>query len=123
MSFLPAIKIPNRPLSTGHSTGVQISKKLVESAREETSIVLAQLDTTPNGLSQEVVEARLEQYGPNEVAREKPRTWLMRLWDNIKNPLVILLIILGAISFLTGDMRATIVILTMVILGIVLRYV
>lgn len=123
MSFLPAIKIPIRPLSTGHSTGVQISKKLVESALDETSIVFAQLDTTSNGLSQEAVEARLEQYGPNEVAREKRRTWLMRLWENIKNPLVILLIILGAISYLTGDMRATIVILTMVILGIVLRYV
>ncbi len=123
MSFLPAVKIPIRPLSSGHSTGVQISKKLVESARTEINSVLTQFDTTPNGLSQGVIEARLEKYGPNEVAREKRRTWRMRLWDNIKNPLVILLFILGVISFLTGDMRATIVILTMVILGIVLRYV
>jgi Mg2+-importing ATPase len=123
VSFLPAIKIPIRPLGSGHLNGVQISKKLVESARDEASIVLTQLNTTSNGLSQDAVASRLELYGPNEVAREKRRTWLMRLWDNIKNPLVILLIILGVISFLTGDMRATIVILTMVILGIVLRYV
>jgi Mg2+-importing ATPase len=123
MSFLPAVKIPTRPLGQGHTTGVQISKKLVESARTDIDSVLAQFDTTANGLSQPTIEARLEQYGPNEVAREKRRTWLMRLWDNIKNPLVILLILLGVISFLTGDMRATIVILTMVILGIILRYV
>jgi P-type Mg2+ transporter len=123
MSFLPAIKIPIRPLGSGRTNEVQISKKLVDSARTEITIVLEQLNTTHNGLSQAEVEARLEQYGPNEVAREKRRTWLMRLWDNIKNPLVILLVILGAISYLTGDMRATIVILTMVILGIVLRYV
>src|SRR5450759_548848 len=123
MSFLPAVKIPTRPLDQGHTTGVQISKKLVESARTDIDSVLAQFDTTANGLSQPTIEARLEQYGPNEVAREKRRTWLMRLWDNIKNPLVILLILLGVISFLTGDMRATIVILTMVILGIILRYV
>jgi len=123
MSFLPAIKIPIRPLGSGHSSEVQISKNLVESARTEINSVLAQLDTTSNGLSGDSIEARLEKYGLNEVAREKRRTWLMRLWDNIKNPLVILLIILGVISFITGDMRATIVILTMVILGIVLRYV
>jgi P-type Mg2+ transporter len=123
MSFLPAIKIPIRPLGAGRTNEVQISKKLVESARTEITTVLEQLNTTPNGLSQAEVERRLEQYGQNEVAREKRRTWLMRLWDNIKNPLVILLAILGAISYLTGDMRATIVILTMVILGIVLRYV
>ncbi len=123
MSFLPAIKIPIRPLGQGRSTGVQIPKKLVESARTDVNSILAQLDTTTNGLSQDVIAARLVQYGPNEVAREKRRTWLMRLWDNIKNPLVILLVLLGVISFLTGDIRATIVILTMVILGIILRYV
>jgi Mg2+-importing ATPase len=123
MSFLPAVKLPIRPSGPGRTNNVQISKKLVESARTEIATVLIQLNTTPKGLSLAEVEARLEQYGPNEVAREKRRTWLIRLWDNIKNPLVILLILLGAISYLTGDMRATIVILTMVILGIVLRYV
>jgi len=123
MSFLPTIKIPIRPLGAGRTSGVQISKKLVDSARLEITTVLEQLNTTSNGLSQAEVERRLEQFGPNDIAREKRRTWLMRLWDNIKNPLVILLVILGAISYLTGDMRATIVILTMVILGIVLRYV
>jgi Mg2+-importing ATPase len=122
VSFLPVIKIPIRPLGTNRTSGVGISKKLVESARAEVTTVLEQLNTSPNGLSQAEVERRLQQYGPNEVAREKRRTWLMRLWDNIKNPLVILLVILGGISFATGDMRATIVILTMVILGIVLRY-
>jgi Mg2+-importing ATPase len=102
---------------------VQISPLLADSAHTDIPGLLAQLKTLQNGLSQIEAEARLEEVGPNEVAREKPRSWLMRLWDNIKNPLVILLIILGAISYLTGDMRATIVILTMVILGIVLRYV
>jgi Mg2+-importing ATPase len=95
----------------------------VESARSEIITVLANLNTTESGLSMTEVNARLEQYGPNDVAREKRRTWFMRLWDNIKNPLVILLVILGLISYLTGDLRATTVILTMVILGIVLRYV
>ena len=42
--------------------------------------------------------------------------------SNIKNPLVILLLALGVLSFLTGDLRATVVIFVMVVLGVVLRF-
>ncbi|MFB6457819.1 magnesium-translocating P-type ATPase [Chitinophaga sp. Hz27] len=75
------------------------------------------------GLSSEEAAQRLDQYGFNEVAKEKPISPFLRLWRNLKNPLVILLSILGVISLLTGDLRAAIVIFFMVILGIVLRYV
>ena len=123
MSFLPPVKLPIRLFGTSPANEVRISETLVDSARAEPSSVLQQLETTLQGLTQAEVERRLEKYGPNEIAREKRRTWLARLWDNIKNPLVLLLVALGVISYLTGDMRATIVILTMVILGTVLRYV
>ena len=103
--------------------GIQISKTLVESARLDAAAVLEKLNTTPNGLSAEEVEVRLERYGLNEVAKEKRQTWLMRLYENVKNPLVILLSVLGLVSYLTGDLRATVVIFIMVLLGIVLRYV
>ena len=123
MSLLPSIKIPVRSHDIGRTIGVQIPKKLVESARTDISKVLGELNSGPTGLSTIEVDKRLEKFGANEVAREKRRNWFIRLWDNIKNPLVILLILLGVISFITGDLRATIVILTMVVLGIVLRYV
>jgi Mg2+-importing ATPase len=43
--------------------------------------------------------------------------------SNVKNPLVLLLVALGVLSCLTGDLRATVVIFVMVILGVVLRFV
>ena len=46
----------------------------------------------------------------------------MRLWDNVKNPLVILLTVLGIVTYITGDIPGTVVIFIMVLLGIVLRY-
>src|SRR5512143_988649 len=46
----------------------------------------------------------------------------MRLLDNVKNPLVILLVALGVLSYVTGDVRATVVIFVMVLLGVVLRF-
>ena len=89
----------------------------MDAARADAATALTQLNTTSNGLSPQEVETRLEEYGPNVVAKEKRQTWLMRLWDNVKNPLVILLIVLGIISFLTGDLRATVIIFLMVSVG------
>ena len=77
----------------------------------------------PEGLMQEEAERRLGIYGYNQVARERPLSAIRRLFQNLKNPLVILLTILGIVSYLTGDIRATLVIFVMVILGIVLRYI
>ncbi|MFA5915835.1 MAG: magnesium-translocating P-type ATPase, partial [Burkholderiales bacterium] len=57
------------------------------------------------------------------IAREKPRSALMHLLGNVKDPLVLLLLALGVLSFLTGDLRATVIIFVMVVLGVVLRFV
>ncbi len=99
-----------------------VSHHLLELARKESDAVLKELDTRPGGLGTAEAEARVKLYGSNEIAREKHRSPLMRLLDNIKNPLVILLTGLGILSYLTGDLRATIVIFVMVLLGIVLRF-
>lgn len=85
--------------------------------------VKQQLGFSETGLTEAEAARRLQQYGYNEVARQKPVSPLRRLWNNIKNPLVILLTILSLVSLLTGDLRSTVVILVMVVLGIVLRYV
>ncbi len=77
----------------------------------------------PGGLGHDEAKQKLLQYGFNEVASKKPVSPWQRLLSNIKNPLVILLSILGIISAFTGDVAATTVIFIMVILGIVLRYV
>jgi P-type Mg2+ transporter len=123
MGFFATLLATQMRLSgTLRGNGTVVSKQLVENAHKDISAVFEQLNTSPNGLNSGEVEARLEIYGANEVAREKRITWYMRLWDNVKNPLVILLIVLGVISYLTEDLRATVMIFTMVVLGIILRY-
>ena len=117
MGFLTTISTASTRLTgSGRGRGITVSKKLLESAYSDSQKVLEQLNTTSAGLTVEEAETRLEKYGPNEVAKEKRQTWYMRLWINVKNPLVILLVLLGVISFLTGDIRATIMILLMVVL-------
>jgi len=100
----------------------KFSDQLLEMAREESDAVLNGLASRASGLSMDEAEVRVERDGLNEIAREKRQSPLMRLWDNVKNPLVILLTALGILSYLTGDLRAMIVIFVMVLLGIVLRF-
>ena len=110
------------PAKLAGGKGAEVSAELLEKSRQSIDTVLLELETRLEGLSQSEADSRLKKYGPNEIAREKRQSGLMRLLSNVKNPLVILLASLGVISFLTGDMRATAVIFIMVLLGIVLRF-
>jgi Mg2+-importing ATPase len=110
------------PGNLSGGNGAHFSDQLMEKARADTGAVLKELGSQLNGLSQAEADSRVKQYGLNEIAREKRQSALMRLLSNVKNPLVILLTALGVISFLTGDLRATVVIFVMVLLGVVLRF-
>jgi len=96
-----------------------------DAASKEVADVLASLGTSLSGLTDAEAAARLEQYGPNEVAHEKRESWLHRLYIAGRNPLVILLTILAIISFAApeGDAVTGFIMLAMVVLGVSLRFV
>jgi Mg2+-importing ATPase len=124
MGFLASIITTSARLGrTAGRGGMRVSRQLVASARINPQELLEQLNTSYTGLTSGEAAARLETFGPNTVARERRLTFFARLWDNIKNPLVVLLVLLGVVSFITGDLRAAAVIAVAVLLGIVLRFV
>ena len=98
---------------------------LQEAAVQEATATLQRLNTSLSGLSEEEAAARLEQYGPNEVAQEKQHGWLRRLWIASRNPLVILLMILAIFTFATAgdasDYVGGFVMVAMVLLALSLR--
>ena len=110
-----------------NSTNQKASDFVHDAAVEEASAVLQRLGTSPAGLSEEEASARLEKYGPNEVAQEKKHDWLWRLWVAVRNPLVILLMILAILTFATAESSSDdiggVVMLVMVVLGVSLRFV
>ncbi len=112
--FMPALTSP---------TIVSQSDLARDAATKDSAEVLRSLGTSPTGLTEEEAAARLEQYGPNEVGREKHEGWPQRLYIAARNPLVILLTVLATLSFATGDFRAGVVMLLMVVLGVTLRFV
>jgi Mg2+-importing ATPase len=90
----------------------------------EPSEVLQELGSSLQGLSSEVALERLQQWGPNTVLREKPPRWWNHLYDAFNNAFILLLLSLAGIAALTGDKDAVIIIIsTMVVISVVLRFV
>jgi len=108
-------------LTSGNES--KIAQKLLGVAQTNTQDILQQVKSQLGGLSASEVEARLEQYGYNEIAAEKHVGVFIRLLRMLKDPLIILLSALVVISLITKDIRAAVVIFTMILLGVTLRFV
>lgn len=89
---------------------------------EDTTAVLARLDSDKNGLSTQVAEERLEKYGKNTLKEKEKESELKKFLLQFTEPLTILLIIAGIISLLINDFIDAGVIFFVVILNAVLGY-
>ena len=106
-----------------HEMPADLSKRLVAASQADTDKLLASLGTAASGLSAERAEMIRCDVGFNEVGHDKPVPWWLHLWHCYSNPFNLLLTLLAAVSFYTDDMKATIVISSMVLLSTVLRFV
>jgi len=96
--------------------------KLREAARTPAEDLFRVYQTGPNGLSEQDAAERLEQYGPNQVAHERPPTWYVQLWHGFANAFSALLATLAAVSLATGDRESAVIIGAMVLLSGLLRF-
>ena len=101
----------------------QLSRQLLQQAQVSLPDLLTQLQTSQDGLSDAQADAIRSRVGPNEVEHEKPMPWWLHLWLSYKNPFNLLLTVLAVVSYYTEDIKAAIVIGSMVILATLLRFV
>ena len=101
---------------------IRVSPAVLDAAGKDGEQLLRDLRTSLNGLTQADAEERARSTGPNEIAQERKQGWIVRVLKIIRNPLVILLSSLSAISFFTGDVRAGSVMVGMVALSVGLRF-
>jgi Mg2+-importing ATPase len=100
---------------------IRVFPLLLESASMTPDAVWQRLESRAAGLTTSEAEARLSEHGANAVAVDGRKTLPLLLWHAVINPLVLLLGVLAAISFSTGDARAGIVMSLMILLGVGLR--
>jgi len=80
------------------------------------------LEVGEKGLRPDKVDELLATYGKNIVHIQKPPAWYIILIFSFKTPFNLILFILMIVSYLTGDMEATLVMGIMVLLSTILRF-
>jgi Mg2+-importing ATPase len=111
-----------KPLSSGAGHAVR-NGYLAAVSRLQPDEACAKAGSSLEGLSQKQASARLKKFGPNLVAREAKATILQELWGRARNPLNALLLTLAIVSYFLGDIRAAVVIASMVVLAITTAFI
>ena len=87
---------------------------------EEAEAVMQSQGTSNQGLSANKAAKRLEETGKNQLEEGKKKSLIMRLLDQMKDPMVIVLIAAAVISGLFNEIADMVIILVVVILNAVL---
>src|SRR5579883_123895 len=87
-----------------NEAAARIAAELTALARQNPEDALHKLNPGGQALNPEQVAERLEQYGPNVVAQEKKKPFLLEIGERfITNPINILLTALALITWFTGE--------------------
>ncbi|MGI6265062.1 MAG: calcium-translocating P-type ATPase, PMCA-type [Acutalibacteraceae bacterium] len=66
---------------------------------EKPGAIFEQLDTDPErGMTTDRAVAKWKKYGPNKLDEQPPRSWIRRFGDQLKNAMIIILLIAAAVS-------------------------
>ena len=99
-----------------------LARELADAAASEPDALLQRLDSHAGGLTESEAAAVRHRVGPNEVEHEKPLAWWKHLWLAYRTPFSLLLTLLAMVSYVTEDMKAAIVISSMVVLATLMRF-
>ncbi len=80
------------------------------------------LQTSPEGLSESEGEERLEVFGKNEIAQKKKRNLLLHFLSSFVNPLIILLLTVGTVSYFMDNALSAAIIYIMVLISVSITF-
>jgi Mg2+-importing ATPase len=85
--------------------------------------LMAQLATTPAGLTTAEARSRQAAYGANDASTVKRLPLWLQFLARFRNPLVIILVVASALSAATGDVASFVIIISIVMLSIAFDFV
>ena len=88
----------------------------------EVKDVLQKVGTSERGLSSNEANERLDKYGTNDVAGKKKKSSAVRFVSYLLDPLTLILLIAGTLTFITGDMVDSTIIYIIVLLSSSLQF-
>ncbi|MDR2935094.1 MAG: magnesium-translocating P-type ATPase [Candidatus Adiutrix sp.] len=98
-------------------------RRLLKAAVKNPATLLIQYDNASDGYDDDKVEEMRDQFGLNIITRQPRATLIKRLWTAFVNPFTVVLFVLSLISFISDDMTAVAIVMTMVIISGLLRFI
>ena len=89
----------------------------------DTKTVLANLETTLAGLTDQQAEERRNKYGSNQLVEKKQRSKISIFIRQFKDVMILILVLAAAISFIVGERTDAFVILAIILGNAILGYV
>ena len=93
-----------------------------EASKTEPKALLKKFNSSLKGLDNRKAMSLLFRFGKNILVREKKQHPIIKLLIEFKDPLSLLLLALAVIAYLTGDLKATIIISVILVLSVLLRF-
>ena len=85
-------------------------------------VLFEKFQTSQTGLSEQEAQKRLDEYGSNEAAKKQKRTLVLQFILKFFHPLVVLLVVIAAVTFWTGDAVSGSIIGVMAVMSVVLGF-
>lgn len=98
----------------------RIESDMSQEYLQSESTVLKQYGATEQGLSSEEAARLLEEVGPNEIEEAKKKTLAQRVLEQVKDPMIIVLIAAAIISGAFGEIADMVIILIVVVVNAIL---
>jgi P-type Mg2+ transporter len=119
--------LKNTTQTTGNGKGTlnvsEDERRLFNISAIPVAKVFEALNTSEQGLNEEEVEARLDEYGPNEMDHARHRGFFSDVFERCKSPLVIQLLFIAIVSGVIGEFKSSIIVTAMILLSVGLSYI
>ncbi|HRS97209.1 MAG TPA: cation-transporting P-type ATPase, partial [Smithella sp.] len=98
-------------------------RRLIELCSVPLAEAMKILETSSRGLSGDEAQRRLDRFGPNELAHLQRKGFWADIFQRLKSPLVVQLLVIALISAFLGEFSASVIVGAMILLSVGLSYI
>jgi calcium-translocating P-type ATPase len=111
--------LPHLRSNDGHAASAQAQGQSID-VEEAIDVLLRDLRTSREGLSNPEAKRRAAQYGPNELKRREGVNWPKEVWSQLTQPLALLLWVAAALEFAISSSTIGIAIVLVILINAIM---